>query len=183
MPEDAALLAALESLRNRGALGESSLPRAVRHADAFVAVLPPSTRRVIDLGSGGGLPGLVIAVRCPALRMVLTDRRERRTDLLRLAVSRLDLSDRVDVLTVDVQALGRMAGFAGQFDAVTARAFGEPMLTLSYARPFVVPGGVVVISDPPEVDPSVRWPEVRVASLRLHRSSGDHNGVSLFSAL
>ena len=78
MADDSALLEVLESLRERGALGESSLPQAIEHADAFVAAIPPLTRRVIDLGSGGGLPGLVVAMRLADAEIVLTDRRERR---------------------------------------------------------------------------------------------------------
>ena len=171
MPDDTALLAVLESLRERGALGESSLPQAVSHAGAFVAALPPSTRRVLDLGSGGGLPGLVIAVRLPNLHVVLTDRRERRTDLLRMAVTRLGIADRVEVVTGDVSVLGRRKEYEAQFDAVTARAFGGPMWTLSCARPFLGVGGVVIVSDPPESDPSVRWPAAELGRLGLTRST------------
>ena len=47
---------------------------AVAHADAFAAALP-SSAAVVDLGSGGGLPGLVIAVRRPDLRLTLVERR------------------------------------------------------------------------------------------------------------
>src|SRR3954452_9036417 len=101
MPDDSDLLRVLQGLRERGALGEASLPDAVRHAEAFVAAMPPSTRRVIDLGSGGGLPGLVLAVRLPHVSFVLTDRRERRMDLLRMACVRLELMERVTVITGD----------------------------------------------------------------------------------
>src|SRR4051812_41044653 len=94
-PDDAALIAALESLRDRGALGELSLPSAVAHAEAFLPPIPAAARRLIDLGSGGGLPGLVLAVRRPELEITLTDRRERRVDLLRLACARLGLETRV----------------------------------------------------------------------------------------
>jgi predicted O-methyltransferase YrrM len=180
MPDDSALLAVLESLRERGALGESSLPQAVRHAEAFVAALPPSTRRILDLGSGGGLPGLVIASRLPDVEVVLTDRRERRTDLLLMAVSRLSMGDRVEVVNADVTTLARRRDYASSFDAVTARAFGDPQWTLTCAVPFLATDGVIVISDPPNVAVSVRWPAAMLSTLGLIRSGSDLGAVSRF---
>jgi 16S rRNA (guanine527-N7)-methyltransferase len=179
------LLVVLQGLRERGALGEASLPDAVRHAEAFLAALPPSTRRVIDLGSGGGLPGLVLAVRLPHAELVLTDRRERRMDLLRMACTRLGIGARVSVITGDVVQLGKRADLAGTFDAVTARSFGEPAVVLRCARPFLAPGGVVVVSEPPDLanrppeDPAVaaRWPTAMLASLGLVLSAELHPSV------
>ena len=149
MPDDAELLSVLESLRERGAIGELSLPDAVAHAASFVAAIPPEAERLLDLGSGGGLPGLVIAVRRPDLALVLTERRERRADLLRLAVSRLGIGDRVGEMTGDVRTLGRSTELMSSFDVVTARAFGEPLWTLSCAVPFLGQHGLVIVSEPP----------------------------------
>lgn len=178
MPDDE-LLSVLQGLRERGALGEASLPDAVRHAEAFVEALPLSTRRVIDLGSGGGLPGLVLACRLPHVSFVLTDRRERRMDLLRMACARLGVDDRVTVITADVVQLARRADLAGSFDAVTARAFGDPIVTLRCARPFLDHDGVIVVSEPPDVataaheDAGVvaRWPGDLLAQLELRLSA------------
>jgi 16S rRNA G527 N7-methylase RsmG len=179
MPDDSALLEVLTSLRERGALGETSLPQAIEHADAFVAAIPPSTRRLIDLGSGGGLPGLVVAMRLPHVEVVLTDRRERRMDLLRLACSRLGL-DHVVVLTADVVRLGGRVEYAAQFDAVTARSFGDPAWTLTCAVPFLTRAGVVVVSEPPEVFDQVRWPQELLDRLGLRRSAETFSRVRRF---
>lgn len=165
MADDSQLLAVLESLRERGALGESSLTNAVAHADSFVAAVPAGCQELLDLGSGGGLPGLVIAVRLPHVRVTLTDRRERRMDLLRHACAKLDLGDRVVLRTADVRRLALEAPMRGKFDVVTARAFGEPLLTLECAAPFLRAGGAVIISEPPPnpgADPEVRWPTERL---------------------
>ena len=122
---------------------------------------------MLDLGSGGGLPGLVIATRLRNVSVVLTDRRERRMDLLRLACARLSLDSRVTVLTVDVVALARDPAFRGRFDVVTARAFGDPLWTLACAVPFLGDGGVIVVSEPPHVDEDLRWPQAEVDQLGL----------------
>jgi len=63
MADDAPLLAALAVIQARGAIGERALVEAVAHADRFVALIPPDARTLVDLGSGGGLPALVIAWR------------------------------------------------------------------------------------------------------------------------
>ncbi|MEO6125093.1 MAG: RsmG family class I SAM-dependent methyltransferase [Ilumatobacteraceae bacterium] len=154
------LLDVLQSLRERGAIGESSLIGAVAHAAAFVGAIPPTVDTLLDLGSGGGLPGLVIAVRLPHLSVTLTDRRERRMDLLVRACARLGISDRATVLTGDVRALAKRSELDQQFDVVTARAFGAPEFTLACARPFLRFGGILIVSDPPpsaDVDPRARW--------------------------
>ena len=167
---DETLLEVLDSLRERGAHGEVSLTNAVGHAEAFLAAFPSGVRRVVDLGSGGGLPGLVLAVRRPDLSFTLVDRRERRMDLLRLAVARLRLTDRVEVVTADVVRLAADEAYAGLFDVVTARSFGAPMVTASCARPFLADGGVVIISEPPASAARDRWNDAGLTALRLARS-------------
>lgn len=180
MPDDTKLLAVLESLRDRGALGEASLGAAVAHADLFLAAVPPGCRRLLDLGSGGGLPGLVLACRLTDVTVVLTDRRERRMDLLRLSCAQLGLGNRVSVVTADVVALAGDDTYRASFDVVTARAFGEPIWTLRCAVPFLNEHGVVIISEPPEVDVQTRWPAQDVRRLGLRPSSVSPTQVRRF---
>src|SRR5262245_35503694 len=165
MPDDSSLLTALEKLRDRGALGEPDLAAAIAHSERFVAAIPAPARTLLDLGSGGGLPGLVIALRRPDLSITLIDRRERRTDLLRLATTQLGIADRVAVITADVIEAATDSGLAGRFDVVTARAFGDPLWTLECAHPFLSETGVCVVSEPPEVDAESRWPAEEVSAL------------------
>jgi 16S rRNA (guanine527-N7)-methyltransferase len=64
---------------------------------AVLAVLVPTGSRVVDLGSGAGLPGLPIAIARPDLEVVLLEPLLRRTRFLDEVVDRLDLGDRVTV--------------------------------------------------------------------------------------
>ena len=102
MTDDGPLLAALEVIRARGAIGERSLPAAVAHADRFVALIPGAVRSLVDLGSGGGLPALVICWRRPDLMVTMVERRATRADLLRRAIASLGVGERCTVLTADV---------------------------------------------------------------------------------
>lgn len=156
MTDDTALLAALAAIAARGAIGEASLVDAVTHAEQFVHALPTAARSLADLGSGGGLPGLVIAVRRPDLAITLVERRHSRADLLLRAVRALSMTDRVSVVADDVRVLGARA--AATFDAVTARSFAAPPVTARWAGVLLRTGGALVVSEPPD-DGSNRWPD------------------------
>ncbi len=156
MPDaDPDLLAALALAVRQGAIGERSLESAVRHSEQFLAPLPSATRHVVDLGSGGGLPGVVIAVRRPDLVVRLVERRASRADVLRRIVSRLGIDDRVTVSQVDATLLGHDSAWSGWADVVTARSFASPIETVSIARPLLADGGLLVVSAPPASDR--RW--------------------------
>jgi len=147
---DHELLRILGEIQRRGAIGPVDLTSAVAHADGFVAAIPTSARTAIDLGSGGGLPGLVIGVRLPPLRLQLVERRAKRADLLRFAVRALDLSDHVTVVETDAQVLAdELVATGGLVDVVTARSFAAPEVLLPLASRLLRPGGVLVVSDPP----------------------------------
>jgi 16S rRNA (guanine527-N7)-methyltransferase len=106
----------------------------------------------VDVGSGAGLPGLPLALRWPTAEILLVDRREARTDWLRRAVGRLELGDRVRVVTGDVGSVGREDTWAGWADVVVARAFGRPGVLAELVRPFLCDGGLLVASEPEGAD-------------------------------
>jgi 16S rRNA (guanine527-N7)-methyltransferase len=145
--DDAPLRRALESSQRLGLLGAAPIPEVVAHSEAFVAALDGVAGTVLDLGSGGGVPGLVIAWRRPDLDVVLVDRRQTRTDHLRRLVSSLELDSRVAVLTTEARALPRL--LAAPAAAVVARGFGPPATVLAVARPVLADGGLLVVSEPP----------------------------------
>lgn len=162
-PSDQALLAALADIQRRGAIGELSLVAAVAHADQFVTALLPGTERLVDLGSGGGLPGLVIAARLPELAITLVERRRSRADLLQRAVRALRLSH-VEVFSGDVRDLASARPHS--FDAVTARSFAAPEVTARWAGELLAPNGRLVVSEPPQASPD-RWPDHVLATAGL----------------
>lgn len=152
------LIETLRDAQRLGFFGAAPIESAVAHAEAFVAAIGavPTGAQLIDIGSGGGLPGLVIAASLPHVSVTLMDRREKRTDFLRRAVNRLGF-DAVMVVTADVDRWSRdvAAGLRPTYDIVTARGFGPPATTLTYARRLVDVDGMIVISEPPSGD---RWP-------------------------
>jgi 16S rRNA (guanine527-N7)-methyltransferase len=162
---NASLVAALEESRRAGALGRRPVEATIAHAESFVAALEGVTGTVLDLGSGGGVPGLVIAFARPDLRVVLLDRREKRTDLCRRLVRRLGLDDRVQVITADASDTRALAGVI-PVDAVVARGFGPPMTTAATAARLLRAGGVLIVSEPPTGN---RWDDEELTGLGLTR--------------
>jgi 16S rRNA (guanine527-N7)-methyltransferase len=151
------LIETLRDAQRFGFFGSRPIDEAVDHARWFVEALVPfgPPDRLVDLGSGGGLPGLVVADAFPETSVLLLDRRQKRTDFLELAVRRLGWSH-VEVRCGDVDELLAEVAAAElpRFDAVTARGFGPPEFTLRSAVGLCAAGGSIVISEPPAGD---RW--------------------------
>jgi 16S rRNA (guanine527-N7)-methyltransferase len=188
--DDAAVSAALQRVLLRsqelGFLGPGDVAVHVRNARAFLVVLDhhdpvegpgPATGpiadplHVLDLGSGGGVPGLVMAVERPDLHVALLDAAARRVDFLTDAVEELRLVDRVRVLHGRAEELARDQGVRRRFDVVTARSFGPPAITAECAAGFLRgPGSRLIVSEPPD-ESGDRWPAegLRELGLRPHR--------------
>ena len=163
----AALVDALLDAQRLGFLGSRPIPEVIEHARGFVRALRARENdrvieSVLDLGSGGGVPGLIIAHDLPAARLTLLDRRAKRTDALERLVRRLGWQDRITVTCTDVSTFVP----DDPFDAVVARGFGPPEFTLAQAVRFVRDGGPIVVSDPPGVD---RWDDRLLVELGLRR--------------
>jgi 16S rRNA (guanine527-N7)-methyltransferase len=170
-----AVIEVLTDSRHLGFLGERPIDEVVDHARGFVDALEGITGNVVDLGAGGGVPGFVIAHDRPDLHLTMIDRRAKRTDFLHRMVLRLRWSERVEVVTDDVDEI--IVRSPGGFDAAVARGFGPPDVTLSAASRLVRPGGRIVISEPPAGD---RWPPEVLADLGVRRFDGVGTHVVVF---
>jgi hypothetical protein len=168
----------LEEAARLGLLGPGPVGPAIEHARRFGDALG-AARRVLDLGSGGGLPGLVVAAGRPELELVLLDGRGQRTDFLRRAVGRLGWGERVEVLHIRAEIAGRDPVWRAGFDAVTARSFGSPSRTAECGAPFLRVGGQLIVSEPPTPTPD-RWPPPGLALLGLERRAVSVSGVASF---
>lgn len=127
----------LVSRRARDELESRHVPECVRLAE----VLPQGSQRVLDIGSGGGFPGMVIAIVRPELEVHLLDATAKKTDFLASAAAALGVE--VGVHTGRAEDLARDDGLAGAFDVVTARAVAPLDRLVRWAVPFLRPGGLL----------------------------------------
>jgi 16S rRNA (guanine527-N7)-methyltransferase len=112
-------------------------------ADSLVALELPAVRaarRVADLGSGGGFPGLALAIGLPAAHVALVESVERKCAFLAGAAAELSL---VNVAVVNARAEAWPGGIGGH-DLVVARALAPLPVLVEYAAPLLAPGGTLV---------------------------------------
>lgn len=159
-----ALDAVLERSRALGFLGPGAIAEQRRHAEAFAALLPDDPAVAVDLGSGGGLPGLVLAEALPRTHWVLLDAMSKRTAFLSEVVQELGWQDRVEVVTGRAEELA--GDRRGTADVVVARGFGPPAVTAECGAPLLRAGGILVVSEPPG-STGTRWPAEGLAELGL----------------
>lgn len=138
----------------RGLIGPREAPRLwerhVLNCALLAPALPPDAR-VADIGSGAGLPGLVLAIARPDITITLVEPLLRRTTFLEEAVAFLGLTNVVVVR-------GRADALHGtsDFDVVTSRAVAPLDRLLEWSMPLVAPHGALVAmkgsSAPEEVE-------------------------------
>lgn len=164
---NAGLIEVLDRARTLGVLGPGPVLDHIDHAERFVHALEGLSpgARILDLGSGGGVPGLVIADRRPDLRIVLLDSMQRRVALLAEAIDQLGWADRVSAVLSRAETFGRLPDQRGAFQAVTARSFGPPATVAECAAPLLALGGLLIVSEPP--DQPDRWPAAGLAAFGL----------------
>ncbi len=161
----------LEEARRLGFLGPGPVSTHLDHASGFGEVVERlfgagGPERAGDLGAGGGVPGLALAVRFPGCRWVLVEAMVRRAGFLRAAVAELGLVERVIVVEERAEVVGRAPEYRGRLDLVVARGFGPPAVVAECAAPLLRVGGSAVVSEPPGGDP-LRWPAVGLEALGM----------------
>jgi 16S rRNA (guanine527-N7)-methyltransferase len=120
---------------------------------------------VLDLGSGGGVPGLVLLALWPLTEGVLLDAGERRSSFLSEAVTSLGWAGRVQVVRARAEEAGRHPHLRAHASLVVSRSFGPPAVVAECAAPLLKPGGRLIVSEPPAGDD--RWPLGPLASLGM----------------
>lgn len=163
------LLPVLRRAQELGLIGDGDLGPHIQRALDMAAVIPSEPDLALDLGSGGGLPGLPLALLYPTARWVLLDGSVKRAGFLSEAVSQLDLSDRVSVRAERAEETARTE-LRSTFDLVVARSFGPPAATAECAAPFLRVGGRLVVAEPPG-STGARWDTAGLARLGLGPAS------------
>ncbi|MCK4342155.1 MAG: 16S rRNA (guanine(527)-N(7))-methyltransferase RsmG [Phycisphaerae bacterium] len=96
--------------------------------------------RVLDLGSGGGLPGLPLACVCEQADVILLDATQKKVAALERIIARLELSN-ARAVWGRAETLAHRSAYREQFDLVTARAVASLPVLIEYAAGFTRTGG------------------------------------------
>lgn len=119
-----------------------------RHILDALTLLPlladvPASARLIDIGSGGGIPGIVLAIVRPDLHVTLVEATQKKAAFLGAVSEALQLAN-VSVYADRAEELGRDE-LGETFDVVTARAVGRVKVLAPLLLPFARPGGLVLL--------------------------------------
>jgi 16S rRNA (guanine527-N7)-methyltransferase len=116
---------------------------AARDDGAFLSGTFPASKRALDLGSGAGFPGLVLAAASEA-HFTLAESRRKRASFLTVTSSEMGLHN-VTVEMTHVREPQVEAVFEPALDVVTARAFGDPASVYRIAAAALKPGGFAIL--------------------------------------
>lgn len=178
------LKALLEDGRERGMLGPGPVEAHLEHSESLAAAVGRDfAGRFLDLGSGGGIPGLVLLAAWPHANGTLLDARRRRCWFLDAAVQEGGMEERASVACGRAEELARRPGLRAAYDLVVARGFGAPAATAECGVGFLRRGGRLVVSEPPgETDPG-RWPAAGLGELGLTGPEVREGGGGRFAIL
>src|SRR5690242_4821577 len=146
----------------------------IRHVlDSLTAAVPLLDRlragealRLVDVGSGGGMPGVVLKIAFPALRVTLVESVRKKADFLRQTVDQLGFAD-VDVVGERAETAARLDDHRDTYDWATARALGTLPVVVELCAPFLAPGGLLVAQRSGDLDADVLHATPAFKALRL----------------
>jgi 16S rRNA (guanine527-N7)-methyltransferase len=122
---------------------ESAEVQHVADALTLLRYLPRGPIRLADVGSGGGVPGLPLAIARPDATIVLLESTKKKAAFLAYAASELGLKN-VTVSDQRAEDGGRLAEFRGTFDVAVARAVGTLDWLAEWCLPLVKKGGLML---------------------------------------
>ena len=133
---------------------------------AVLPYLPPGS--LLDVGSGGGMPGIPLAIACPELRVTLLDSNAKKSAFLQQAAIELELPN-ISVHCGRVEQYHPSVGPTAAFSAITSRAFAELAAFVGLTRHLLEPGGCWLAMKGVRPDAEIASVPPDVAVTALHR--------------
>lgn len=131
---------------------------------ALAAAARAGNKKVLDVGSGGGLPGIVLAIACPDLAVTLVDTVQKKTAFQLQAKAELGLAN-LEPIAARVE---KLAPPAGGYGLITSRAFAELRDFVDWSAHLLAPDGCFIAMKGvmPDGEVAAMPPGWRVADVR-----------------
>jgi len=120
-------------------------------------------KRVIDIGSGAGFPGIPLKIACPGMSLTLVDAKEKRVEFLREAAARIGIE--VQAIHGRAEELATKSDFREGFDAAVSRAVAKMSVLGELSLPFVEVGGVFLAHKGKEAEKELEEAEKAIITL------------------
>jgi 16S rRNA (guanine527-N7)-methyltransferase len=132
---------------------------------------PEAALELIDVGTGGGFPGLAAAIALPQARLTLVDSVGRKLEAVRAMAQALGLEQRVEVRCERVERSGQSKQCRGRFHWALARAVASAPVVAEYLVPLLAPGGRALLyrGQWSDADQAALEPALRLLRARLER--------------
>ncbi|MBP5273781.1 MAG: 16S rRNA (guanine(527)-N(7))-methyltransferase RsmG [Abditibacteriota bacterium] len=124
----------------------------------------PRGKRALDVGTGGGYPGLPVALVCPGARCTLMDATAKKIRYIDTVSRDLGLAN-VTGVAARAEEAGRLPEYREAYDIVYARAVSDMLILCELCLPFVKPGGLFVAMKSAGADEEVKRAERQIAKL------------------
>lgn len=121
----------------------AELDKHIEDSRQLLKYMPISRQKIIDIGSGAGFPGMILALDCPQAGFTLVESDLKKSGFLKRVVAELNLTN-VEVIRSRVEELGRELDYREQFDICTCRAVASMNVILEYGFPLLKVGGKMV---------------------------------------
>ena len=111
--------------------------------------------KLLDVGTGAGLPGIPLKIVIPKLKLTLLDATSKKIDFLKIVCSELLLSN-VDLVLDRAESAAHLKPYRGNFDLVVSRAVADLKILVEFMIPFCKTGGVIVAMKGKKAEQEVR---------------------------
>lgn len=126
---------------------------AIKHFLDAIAPLAwiPQQGELIDVGTGGGFPGIPLKIMRPHQPMLLIDSSRKKISFVKHLIRELNLKA-VQALQTRAEELSHREAFRGRFQSVVCRAFADPAKVIAMTKDFLAPQGKIVVYQGPNAD-------------------------------
>jgi len=131
---------------------------AVKHVlDSIIPslMIPLDTKTLLDIGSGGGFPGIPLKILIPSMSVILIDASRKKVSFLKHVIRSLKL-EKIDAVHIRAEEMAEMAVFEKKFDIIISRALTSLESFVNMALPLLSENGIIVALKGNVEDPEIK---------------------------
>ena len=140
--------------------------------------MKPTSTNVLDIGSGGGFPGIPLAIMKPEWHFTLCESTTKKANVLISIVKELELKN-VKIINARVEAIHELPLHKNKYDLITVHAIAKLDILIKYSLPLLKPGGYLIAYKAKDIEDELKDIEniIKKNKLELKIFEKEINGV------